>query len=159
MGSLNKSALPDAVVFKDELDILDEAAEQLADELALLDQALKKDRKALEKIAMYDELTGLANRNMLNEHLRRSIAKYRRCNEGFCVILLDVDDFKKINDGQGHNVGDVLLQIVATVLASQISGEDLVCRFGGDEFVIVLSNIEKVESALGRVGKSAKTHF
>ena len=97
---------------------------------------------------MYDELTGLANRNMLNEHLRRSIAKYRRCNEGFCVILLDVDDFKKINDGQGHNVGDVLLQIVATVLASQISGEDLVCRFGGDEFVIVLSNIEKVESAL-----------
>lgn len=107
-----------------------------------------QDRKALEKIAMYDELTGLANRNMLNEHLRRSIAKYRRCNEGFCVILLDVDDFKKINDGQGHNVGDVLLQIVATVLASQISGEDLVCRFGGDEFVIVLSNIEKVESAL-----------
>jgi diguanylate cyclase (GGDEF)-like protein len=147
-GQFKQKRLTRRSGFKDELDILDEAAEQLADELALLDQALKKDRKALEKIAMYDELTGLANRNMLNEHLRRSIAKYRRCNEGFCVILLDVDDFKKINDGQGHNVGDVLLQIVATVLASQISGEDLVCRFGGDEFVIVLSNIEKVESAL-----------
>ena len=147
-GQFKQKRLARRSGFKDELDILDEAAEQLADELALLDDALQKDRKALEKIAMYDELTGLANRNMLNEHLRRSIAKFQRCGEGFCVILLDVDDFKKINDGQGHNVGDVLLQIVAASLASQIREEDLVCRFGGDEFVLVLSNVETVESAL-----------
>lgn len=147
-GQFKQKRLARRSGFKDELDILDEAAEQLADELALLDDALQKDRKALEKIAMYDELTGLANRNMLNEHLRRSIAKFKRCGEGFCVILLDVDDFKKINDGQGHNVGDVLLQIVAASLASQIREEDLVCRFGGDEFVLVLSNVETVESAL-----------
>lgn len=147
-GQFKQKRLARRSGFKDELDILDEAAEQLADELALLDDALQKDRKALEKIAMYDELTGLANRNMLNEHLRRLIAKFKRCGEGFCVILLDVDDFKKINDGQGHNVGDVLLQIVAASLASQIREEDLVCRFGGDEFVLVLSNVETVESAL-----------
>lgn len=147
-GQFKQKRLARRSGFKDELDLLDEAAERLADELELLDDALRKDREALEKIAMYDELTGLANRNMLNEHLRRAIAKYRRSKEGYCVILLDVDDFKKINDGQGHNVGDVLLQIVAAVLSSQIREEDLVCRFGGDEFVLVLSNVESVESAL-----------
>ena len=147
-GQFKRKRLARRSGFKDELDILDEAAEHLADELALLDDALQKDRKALEKIAMYDELTGLANRNKLNEHLRWAIAKYRIGKEGFCVILLDVDDFKKINDGQGHNVGDVLLQIVATVLSSQIREDDLVCRFGGDEFVLVLNNIDTIESAL-----------
>lgn len=134
--------------FRDELDILDEAAELLADELSVLDEALQQDRLALEKIAMYDSLTNLPNRNMLNDHLRRVIAKYQRNKDGFCVMLLDIDDFKKINDGQGHNIGDKLLRLVAAAVQDQVRTEDLVCRFGGDEFVIVLSGIETVDSAL-----------
>lgn len=140
--------LPRRNGFKDELDILDEAAEQLANELAVMDNALEQDRQALEKIAMYDGLTGLSNRNMLNDYLKRSIAKYRRGRDSFCVMLLDIDDFKKVNDGQGHNAGDLMLKIVATILVDNVREEDIVCRFGGDEFVIVLNNIASFDSAM-----------
>lgn len=133
--------------FADELDMLDDAAMQLAKELAELHQKMSDNESQLRSLAMYDGLTQLANRNKLNDFLYDSIIRMRQDKKPFGVILVDLDDFKKINDGQGHTVGDQLLQEVAERLRGLVREIDLVCRFGGDEFVIVVEDIAHVRDA------------
>ena len=129
------------VAFVDEIDQLDEAANKLVDELHSMQEKIDLERIKLQQMALYDELTNLPNRNMLTEHLNHLIRKQKRHNTHFAVMLLDVDDFKKINDGHGHSIGDQLLQKVANRLQAMLRSEDIVCRFGGDEFVMVADDI------------------
>ncbi|HZZ91253.1 MAG TPA: EAL domain-containing protein [Usitatibacter sp.] len=88
--------------------------------------------------ANFDGLTGLANRNLLQDRLQRAIATARRDGESLAVVFLDLDNFKNINDGLGHNVGDRLLKIIAARLQACVRENDTVSRHGGDEFVILL---------------------
>ena len=132
----------------DELDMLQESASLLATELEALDLQVQEKTSELEKIAMYDPLTGLPNRNMLTFQLEKALAALHRKNGFVVVLFLDLDDFKKVNDSHGHGVGDGLLCEASNRLQKVLRKSDLASRFGGDEFVILLENVTALEGAL-----------
>ncbi|MBS1138644.1 MAG: response regulator receiver modulated diguanylate cyclase/phosphodiesterase with sensor(s) [Proteobacteria bacterium] len=98
-------------------------------------------------LAQHDFLTGLPNRALLTERLSRAIGQARRHSKRVGLMFLDLDYFKHINDSLGHAVGDQLLQVVAERLMLCIRDTDTVCRQGGDEFVILLAEIEQARDA------------
>lgn len=103
---------------------------------------LKQAETQLRHAALHDELTGLANRALLVEHLDRALGRiHRYAGYWFAVLFIDLDRFKTINDSLGHQVGDLLLLEVARRLESIVRTTDTVCRLGGDEFVILLDGI------------------
>lgn len=109
------------------------------------------DRKLMEekinKMAFYDTLTGLANRNLLNDRLALALAHAKRNREKLAVLFMDMDNFKIVNDSLGHRAGDMLLQKVAKRFASCLRKEDTVARIGGDEFIIVFPGLRQDEGA------------
>lgn len=143
-----KIKLSRPTLFTDELDILTDSALELSYELEQLNIEVEQKTKELENIAMYDLLTGLPNRNMLNYQLRKSIANIGRYGGGVAVLFLDLDDFKKVNDSNGHSEGDKLLIQAAERVRLSVGQIDLACRFGGDEFVVVLGNLTSVNEAI-----------
>ena len=92
----------------------------------------------LNQIARFDELTGLTNRSFFQQHLDDAFSHSMKTGVTLTLIFLDLDGFKDINDTQGHDVGDLLLKQVAERLINRLSEADIVARFGGDEFVILL---------------------
>jgi diguanylate cyclase (GGDEF)-like protein len=92
----------------------------------------------LRPLADRDELTELYNRRYFNAEARRQISAWRRFRHPLSLIMLDIDHFKEINDIHGHNAGDQVLIRLATVLRSQARDIDTICRYGGEEFVILL---------------------
>jgi two-component system cell cycle response regulator len=90
--------------------------------------------------AMRDQLTGLYNRRFFAEQLRIGIEEYRRTHKPFTVLLLDLDQFKQINDSAGHHAGDVALREVAAIIQRSIRTVDIAARYGGDEFVCLLTD-------------------
>ena len=136
------------ILFADELDILTDSAIELSYELEQLNIEVEQKTKELENIAMYDLLTGLPNRNMLNYQLRKSLANIGRNGGGVAVLFLDLDDFKKVNDSNGHSEGDKLLIQAAERVRLSVGRIDLACRFGGDEFVVVLGDLISVNAAV-----------
>ena len=135
-------------LFADELDVLSDASLELSYELEQLNIEVEQKTKELENIAMYDLLTGLPNRNMLNYQLRKSLVNLARHKGGVAVLFLDLDDFKKVNDSNGHSEGDKLLIQAAERVRLSVRNIDLACRFGGDEFVLVLGNLSSVMDAI-----------
>ncbi|MBS7742562.1 MULTISPECIES: diguanylate cyclase [unclassified Chelatococcus] len=92
----------------------------------------------LEYLASHDTLTGLPNRAVFDQHLAEAIAKYSLSGQGFALLYLDLDHFKRINDTCGHPAGDAVLRAVAQRLRSALRPRDVVVRIGGDEFIILL---------------------
>ena len=101
-----------------------------------------KQASQLEHQALHDDLTGLANRLLFEDRLKSSILRGQRQAMSFSTILIDLDDFKEVNDSLGHNVGDLVLQEVARRLKNNIRKMDTVARLGGDEFVIILESLD-----------------
>ena len=101
----------------------------------------------MSEMAQHDVLTGLPNRLLLNDRLACAIATSRRHGRSFAVLFMDLDRFKRINDSLGHAVGDAVLQSVAKRLVACVRNSDTVCRQGGDEFVILLSEVACPEDA------------
>ncbi|MDO9386980.1 MAG: PAS domain S-box protein [Thiobacillus sp.] len=97
----------------------------------------------LEYQANYDTLTGLANRNLFQDRLSQALISARRIGRSLAVLFIDLDNFKNINDSLGHDAGDALLTQVAARLAGSVREGDTVSRQGGDEFVLVLSEIRE----------------
>jgi diguanylate cyclase (GGDEF)-like protein/PAS domain S-box-containing protein len=109
------------------------------------------DRKRAEEhvlhVAHHDALTGLPNRTLLADRLRREIARTRRGDRPFALHLIDLDAFKNINDVLGHTIGDKFLKVVAERLQSLTRDTDMVARLGGDEFAILQSQVTRSEDA------------
>ncbi len=110
-------------------------------------------QQALEYQANHDSLTGLANRNLLNDRIEQAIAWARRNNHVMGVMLLDLDHFKRINDASGHTAGDALLKEVAARLRACVRDTDTVARLGGDEFVIILTDVPQPDDVLNIAAK------
>jgi len=104
----------------------------------------KKAEQIIHKMAYYDSVTNLPNRNMFKEHLNNSLAK-NEPNQELAILFLDLDRFKVINDTKGHSTGDLLLKDVADRLRSVVKSDGLVSRQGGDEFLILLEGKKKEE--------------
>ena len=116
-------------------------------EVRLLHQAASNYGKMLESLALYDPLTGLANRRLLNDRLSVALVRARRSTSAVAVLYLDLDGFKRINDTLGHGAGDVLLKLVAARLVATVREEDTVARLGGDEFMVGLWHISDTDYA------------
>jgi diguanylate cyclase (GGDEF)-like protein/PAS domain S-box-containing protein len=115
----------------------------------MTDTTLRKHHEQeLYRQANFDELTGLPNRNFLIRQVRESIANTKHDCSKVILMLLDLDDFKTINDTMGHSVGDLLLQAVAERLQSFLSPDDMVARMGGDEFAIAPLHISEFKQAV-----------
>jgi diguanylate cyclase (GGDEF)-like protein len=98
----------------------------------------KVSEERIEKLAHYDSLTGLANRNLFKERIDEALAGYRRLNSYFAVLLLDLDRFKAVNDALGHQSGDTLLIEVARRIQTECRDVGTAARIGGDEFALIV---------------------
>ncbi len=105
----------------------------------------KRTEADLRRLANYDVLTGLPNRSLFSARLMQSIQNAQQTGEKLALLFLDLDRFKHVNDSYGHSMGDALLVEAANRLQSCISSEHLLCRFGGDEFVILLRNADNLD--------------
>jgi diguanylate cyclase (GGDEF)-like protein len=116
-----------------------ELAKRFGDAAALaLDNA--KTRARLERQAQTDSLTGLYNHRYFHEHVRSELTRASRNRDSVALLMLDIDDFKKVNDIYGHGVGDQVLRELAAQLQAAVRGSDLVCRLGGEEFGVVMGS-------------------
>ncbi|AXR08274.1 putative bifunctional diguanylate cyclase/phosphodiesterase [Salinimonas sediminis] len=129
----------------DELDVLEDAASNLARELETIDSKIALTTAQLENMAMFDVLTGLPNRNMLMFQMEKEISLASRADLPLGLLFLDLDDFKRINDSHGHDVGDKLIQAAASRISEPLRDSDIAARFGGDEFVILLPGLNTID--------------
>lgn len=100
----------------------------------------------LEKLASRDELTEIYNRRYFNEVLERSFEIFQRDKVSFCILMIDIDFFKSINDNYGHDGGDQLLKKVAFIINESLRDIDLFARYGGEEFIALLPNTKKSDA-------------
>lgn len=96
----------------------------------------------IRRLAHYDDLTGLANRNLFTHHLTHALARVDRYSKCLGILFIDLDRFKIINDTLGHDTGDIVLKTIARRLSECMRSADLVARLGGDEFVVVVEEVE-----------------
>jgi diguanylate cyclase (GGDEF)-like protein/PAS domain S-box-containing protein len=108
----------------------------------------KRFEEELSRHAFQDALTGLANRRLFLDHLEHSLRRSERSLERHAVLFMDIDRFKMINDSLGHNAGDLLLKSVAERLQASVRPGDMLARFGGDEFTVLLEGVGAVEDAV-----------
>ncbi len=114
-------------------------------QLELIELAHKEAR--LRHLAYHDGLTGLPNRSLLQDRFHQAMSQAERQRKPLALLMVDLNEFKRVNDKLGHTSGDKLLQAVALRLGKGIRGADTACRYGGDEFVIMLPEIDSPDSA------------
>ena len=95
-------------------------------------------QKRLQKMATTDSLTGLLNRRQMQCHLDQEVERFKRSGQPVSLLLMDLDHFKKINDSWGHDSGDKVLQAFADILQQELRAQDLVARWGGEEFLVIM---------------------
>ena len=118
-----------------------EVAKRFGDAVALaLDNA--HSRAQLEELARTDSLTGLYNHRFFYERLKAELTRASRTRDTVAVLMLDIDDFKRLNDVYGHGVGDQVLVTIAQVLREMVRASDVVCRLGGEEFTIIMPSCD-----------------
>lgn len=118
----------------------------------------KRAEENLEKIALYDSLTGLPNRVLLSDRLRKAMSQAQRRKKSLGVAFMDLDGFKAVNDAHGHSVGDQLLIALAERMSMALREGDTLARLGGDEFIVLIGDLDGIkdtESVLSRLLKAA----
>ena len=119
--------------------------------------AFARDRRGLRRLATTDRLTGLPNRAVFERRAAAALARAARDGSGACLVVVDLDGFKMVNDTIGHAAGDRALVAAAVRLSSAVRGTDLVARWGGDEFVLLLHGISDERVVRGRAGAIARS--
>jgi diguanylate cyclase (GGDEF)-like protein len=140
----NVDALMDA--FSRALGSIEQQAAEIDQYTARLDSAYKEIESSsarLKEFSFKDEVTGLYNRRFFSIRLEEEVSRYRRFNHPVSVVLLDLDGFKAINDGLGHAAGDETLRGLAEILLKHSRGINVICRYGGDEFAVLLVETSK----------------
>jgi diguanylate cyclase (GGDEF)-like protein len=127
------------VQLQEELEYERQLLHKFSSELAVSNQRL-------QQLALTDELTGLPNRRFANEHLERQWAMAQRNNSQLSCMMLDIDFFKQVNDTYGHKTGDDVLKQVASELQASVRKQDVVCRLGGEEFLVICPDAQAAES-------------
>lgn len=140
----------------EDLDMISNVADRAVEKLHLIKENRRlltelKDKNdqlmaaniALKELAVRDGLTGLYNHRYFQEALTVEVLRCNRHDRGFSLIFLDVDNFKHYNDVNGHPTGDVALKSIARQIESRLRGSDILCRYGGEEFVIILPETNK----------------
>ena len=123
---------------KEELSRLGNALDDMAQALEQREVELQAALKLVQEQAIHDPLTGLYNRRQMEELLSREFLRVQRSGSTFSVVMVDIDHFKRINDTHGHETGDEVLVRIATLLVNAVRRSDIVCRYGGEEFLILL---------------------
>jgi len=153
---------------RDIIGILDEALNETralhtASEMAIVHQQvvraeqriehLKSQLELVNRLVREDQLTGALNRRGLDDALEREAARAKRAGSCLCVALIDIDNFKKINDTFGHQVGDIVLVHLVAIIKETIRGNDLIGRYGGEEFLLLLpdSRLDEAVAVMGRL--------
>jgi diguanylate cyclase len=153
---------------RDIIGILDEALNETralhtANEMAIVRQQvvlaeqrieqLKSELELVTKLVREDQLTGALNRRGLDDALEREIARAERAAAPLCIALVDIDNFKRINDTYGHQVGDIVLVHLVAIIRETIRANDLIGRYGGEEFLLLLpdSRLEEAVAVMGRL--------
>jgi diguanylate cyclase (GGDEF)-like protein len=140
---------------------LSEVNVQLKDEIAerkTLESELSESLLAEEEArrrSLHDEVTGLPNRALLRDRLEHALAQAKRNSLSLSLLFIDLDDFKKVNDSHGHEVGDKVLRAIAERLQSSVRADDTVGRQGGDEFVYLILDLEK-ENHVEKIAKKIR---
>ena len=148
----------------EQLDIARSALGQEVTKRLWAERELTQANRRLLARALRDSLTGLYNRGYLEESLERETSRARRSEQPLGVMLVDVDHFKRINDSHGHAAGDTVLRAVSHYLLSLARAEDIPCRYGGEEFVLVMAHAspatvrERAEKLRGGVESLAIEH-
>ena len=129
-----------------------------AERVVGLHRTIEEQRRVLQQQATHDALTGVYNRLRLDEDLAGLVARAERYGHGFCVALIDADEFKSFNDTYGHLAGDDALRTIAAALQASVRAGDAVYRFGGEEFVLLLpdQDLTRATIAVERVRQSVR---
>jgi diguanylate cyclase (GGDEF)-like protein len=138
--SITESA-PEGAVDPRRLERMQELATLLAEQISLAFANLLL-RETLKYQAVRDPLTGLFNRRHMEEALQRELLRAARNGNPVAVLMTDIDHFKQFNDAFGHEAGDVLLRDLGALLAAEIRGGDIACRYGGEEFLLILADTD-----------------
>lgn len=120
-------------------------------------QSLQSQLKKTEWFASTDALTGLWNRHAFQDKLLQNMAISNEKNTELSLVMLDIDHFKQVNDTYGHLAGDDLLRVIAKTLKDFVRGKDVVCRYGGEEFIIILTDTPLAGAI--NVAEKIRTHF
>ena len=127
--------------------------------LVVNSRELTKSNEQLQNMAFHDALTGLTNRKLFEKELDRTIKQATRSSKKFALLFLDLDDFKTVNDSLGHDIGDELLIRVGQIIQSHIRESDVLARWGGDEFVLLLDELRSLEDCVIIIDYDLKTSF
>jgi len=114
-----------------------------------MELALKASEQQIRDMAFTDSVTGLANRNLFTDRLDQLILSCERYHTEFALLFIDLDKFKSVNDSHGHLVGDKLLAMAGERISTAFRESDVVARFGGDEFLVIVKNTSDVENIDG----------
>nr|WP_281722539.1 diguanylate cyclase [Nitrosomonas nitrosa] len=147
--------------------LMTDKLQQNHEEIMAANAAMRQQNQMLEALSVTDSMTGLLNRSKLDAVLTDELARFGRNKRPFSVLMIDVDHFKTLNDNLGHIVGDEILIAVAKVLANSIRSVDFAARYGGDEFVVILTETtadaaiktaERIRMQVAEVGNKLKEH-
>ena len=133
------------------LSTIEQQAAEINQYAARLDSAyeeIETSNARLKEFSFKDELTGLYNRRFFSIRLEEEVSRYRRFNHPVSVVLLDLDGFKAVNDELGHGAGDETLRGMAEILLKHSRGINVICRYGGDEFAVLLVETSKAGARL-----------
>jgi len=132
------------------------AKEELNEYTSSLEKIIDERTRELEEASMRDMLSGLYNQRAFFEHLRREISNAERYKESLVLCYFDLNDFKIINDKKGHQAGDNILALVGKIILKCMRGTDIGCRYGGDEFALILphTTLDDVDNLMARLIES-----
>ena len=129
--------------FNDEIDLLDNSAINLSLQLETLEQSVGQHTREMERVSLFDSLTGLANRNLFQYESQRELQRHHDNDTLTAVILLDLDNFKRFNDSLGHHLGDQILSTISQRLKHNSQSLGIIARLGGDEFTVLTKSLRR----------------